>query len=1031
MPESHERILLAQVDPAAGTADLTGGSWLRHPLMNVFNDVANPANYLKQITDSWIDAFSYVQEDRASGVVGLRGPQLGALHSIRAHWFVSSAPATVVMPTGTGKTETMLATLVSVPCAKIFVVVPTDALRAQLAEKFTTLGILKQVGCQVLAESANRPAVSMLRHIPSLDTVNQICARSNVIVATSSIAAQCSPDVQARLVQSCAYLFIDEAHHAEAPTWKEFKQTFQNQKILQFTATPFREDGKPLDGDIIFKYPLKKAQEEEYFRPIRFEPVVEFNRLRADRAICDRAIARLRADADKGHILMARVDSVVRAAEVFQLYEPYTEFNPVQLHTGIKSSQKRAEIRQQIISGHSRIVVCVDMLGEGFDLPELKIAAFHDIRKSLAVTLQLAGRFTRTRPDLGDATFIANTADIHVRDELRKLYSRDPDWNVLLPQISDQLVGEQVSLQEFLRGFSPLAQEIPIRSIKPATSTVVYKTTCQNWEPENFPDGIPGLSSCAQVHHSINHAKHTLVVVTARQVGLDWTDVSSVFGWQWELYVLIWSSEQNLLFINSSTNAGEYRALAEAVTDAHSALIRGQDVFRSFAGVNRLRLQNIGLTEQLGRNIRYIGRMGADVASGLTEAQRRHARKSVFAGSGFENGGKATVGASRKGRIWSHQRGSIEQLLNWCKRIGTKLLDNTINPDELLRGTLEPRAVLERPAIMPIAVDWPEIFYSDFETPWTVLIDQQPHILDELSIDLADAALTGDLRLLISSERDDVTIQLELFQDNENPNYSFVALGNRNVQIRRSDRSDPESISEFFYNNPPVIWFVDGSCLEGCDFTELKNRKPPYNAENITVLDWAGTDIEKEAQGPAKDSDSIQAKLVRELRGRNYDMIIDDHSKGEAADIVTVRLIGTDSTNPSKIEVEFYHCKKSGGPQSGARLDDLYEVCGQAQKSVLWAFSHEKSTDLFTHLLRREAARRHDNAPSRCEVGNHELLLTIREMSHSCAISLRIFIAQPGLSRAQASREQLELLSATENYLMETYQLAFGVIASA
>jgi hypothetical protein len=31
------------------------------------------------------------------------------------------------------------------------------------------------------------------------------------------------------------------------------------------------------------------------------------------------------------------------------------------------------------------------MLGEGFDMPELKIAAFHDIKKSLAITLQLAG----------------------------------------------------------------------------------------------------------------------------------------------------------------------------------------------------------------------------------------------------------------------------------------------------------------------------------------------------------------------------------------------------------------------------------------------------------------------------------------------------------------------------------------------------------------------------------------------------------------------------------------------------------------
>jgi|SRR5215469_3645283 len=94
------------------------------------------------------------------------------------------------------------------------------------------------------------------------------------------------------------------------------------------------------------------------------------------------------------------------------------------------------------------------MLGESFDLPELKIAAFHDIRKTLAVTLQLAGRFTRKRPDLGNATFIANTADVHVQDELRKLYTRDPDWNLLLPQLSETMIGEQVSLQAFLRGFT-------------------------------------------------------------------------------------------------------------------------------------------------------------------------------------------------------------------------------------------------------------------------------------------------------------------------------------------------------------------------------------------------------------------------------------------------------------------------------------------------------------------------------------------------------------------------------------------------
>ena len=64
----------------------------------------------------------------------------------------------------------------------------------------------------------------------------------------------------------CPYLFIDEAHHAEAPTWSAFKERFRGRRILQFTATPFREDGRPLDGDIIFKYPLSSRSKKAISR---------------------------------------------------------------------------------------------------------------------------------------------------------------------------------------------------------------------------------------------------------------------------------------------------------------------------------------------------------------------------------------------------------------------------------------------------------------------------------------------------------------------------------------------------------------------------------------------------------------------------------------------------------------------------------------------------------------------------------------------------------------------------------------------
>ena len=626
LPDSYTHIVQATVDTETEneSIDLSNGAWLKHPLLTSKTGPINHYGEIRKILDSWENSFSYIQEDITRDIVGLRNPQIGAIHAVHAHWSVSSDTATIVMPTGTGKTETMLGILVSARCPKLLVVVPTDALRNQLASKFLTLGILKEPSCSVINENAKYPIVCTLQHIPQTpEEVDEIFKQSLVIVTTSIIAGQSEQAVQERMAYHCSHLFIDEAHHAEAPTWRKFKRHFQDKKILQFTATPFREDGKSIDGEIIFKYPLKKAQQEGYFRPIRFTPVTEYSHKRSDVAIAQKAIEQLRADMDKGHILMARVRDVSRAKEIYSLYSKYTEFNPVELHTGIKSLKQRAAIRRQIINKESRIVICVDMLGEGFDLPELKIAAFHDIRKTLAVTLQLAGRFTRSRQDLGEATFIANIADVHVQDELRKLYARDPDWNILLPELSDKMIGEQLSLQKFLEDFTQFTGEISIENVKPATSMVVYKTECDDWTPENFENGIPTINSCEQVHKTINPKEYTLIVVTGRREPLLWCDVETLFSWTWELYIVIWSLKQKfsrpslalILFINSSTNTGEYRALAQAIAGKSATLINGQNVFRSFSGVNRLRLQNVGLTEQLGRNIRYISRMGSDIGS--------------------------------------------------------------------------------------------------------------------------------------------------------------------------------------------------------------------------------------------------------------------------------------------------------------------------------------------------------------------------------------------------------------------------------
>ena len=159
-------------------------------------------------------------------------------------------------------------------------------------------------------------------------------------------------------------------------------------------------------------------------------------------------------------------------------------------------------------------------------------------------------------------------------------------------------------------------------------------------------------------------------------------------------------------------------------------------------------------------------------------------------------------------------------------------------------------------------------------------------------------------------------------------------------------------------------------------------------------------------------------------------MVFDDDSAGEAADIVAIRILGGMDA-PTAIKVILYHCKYSSRPVPGHRIDDLYVVCGQAQKSVAWVTSDSKKSDIFTHLLRREMDRVNNGRPTRFEHGNIDLLQTIREMSYMLSVSFSIAIIQPGLSCAAISPDRLRPLGVTENYLLETYQLPFQVIASA
>ena len=239
-----------------------------------------------------------------------------------------------------------------------------------------------------------------------------------------------------------------------------------------------------------------------------------------------------------------------------------------------------------------------------------------------------------------------------------------------------------------------------------------------------------------------------------------------------------------------------------------------------------------------------------------------------------------------------------------------------------------------------------------------------------------------------------------------------------------SSRGHATPLSTLFKKEPPAIFFEQDTFVEdNLLYVVNADTVGPYSREAIEVWDWTGVDLAKESQKLVKRADSIQRHVLNQLcADPTWELVFDDDSSGEAADILAVRRDG------AFVHIDLYHCKFAKDGTVGNRVEDLYEVCGQAQKSIRW---REKTEGLFKHLKYREAKRVKDGNPSRIEKGDAKTLFELLNNAHLLKPIYRVFIVQPGISKAGATTDQLRLLGATETYLSDTCAVPLRVIGSA
>lgn len=968
--------------------------------------------------------YSGMFKDKIAGIndVGLRKPQYGALCSIRSHWTLSDEPATIVLPTGTGKSETMLSVIASLSINKTLIVVPSNLLREQTFSNSKKWGILKDIGC-IDKFVLNPNTLCLKSNIKDLQTFTEAIEKSNIIVTTVSLLNNMELDQVEFLTEYCDLLIIDEAHHVSSITWQKLKMKFGSKKILQFTATPYRQDGKTVDGKIIYNYPMHKAIEDEYFKPIQFIPVEEYDDSKVDSEIARKAVECLKEDLDEGynHILLVRANKVQRAESLYkEIYSQYSEYNPV-LITNDVPGPERKKLMENIKSCKSRIVVCVDMFGEGIDIPNLKIAALHDKYKSLPITLQFIGRFARSKNELGSAKIVANIADVPMMSYLSKLYEDDADWNKLLPIFSENNIQNKISLDEIFSNFENDNTDIDLKLFCPKVSMMAYTYKGEmKWKPEKWTKVIEESSG----RSFLNKKDKILVLLQPFRLQQEWTRQKNIEGISWNFYVIYWNAEHNFVCLNAS-DYKTGRKLLKEIFSGELDLINSEKVFRCLANIKRLVLASVGLNSGIHGPVSYKMFAGIDVALGLSESTKSNCYKSNIFGLGYEGDGRISIGCSYKGKIWSRWVENVSFWKKWCDKTVSKLMDPS-NDSRILDNLLIREEIQKMPEGLVA-------YKMDFEVEPLINVENiyietfnTSYYMEECELKVGNN--DGDKQFFkVCCRNKEFNYCLELGEDG----YKFTYLDVNNTEpaiVKGRNPSIP--LSKYFMENPPIIYYVGSKVLSlqgNCIAKPYAKKESSFSDTNCILWDWEslGVNIRRESRLDNSGNvlyDSIQYATIVQLKdAEKYSIIFDDDSAGEIADIVAIR------EGKEEFVVELYHCKFSKEDKPGARVGDLYEVCGQAERSVFWKSNAIK---MLERMEKREQLRMRSNKISRFIVGNLKILRILSKKMTAKPTQFEIFMVQPGVSFNKLTPEMRVVLGGAVDFCKDVYSVPVKLICS-
>ncbi len=370
----------------------------------------------------------YFQDARAY-IVGndaLRAPQRGGYIELWEHFQDrADEPAIVELPTGCGKTTLIAVAPYGIARGRVLIVVPN-------------LTIKETVRRAIAAESADnvylvRGILDNARDLPRYAVIGDGDTPEDVILADIVLANVQQMPAWLPLFEKDTFdmVLVDEGHHVPADTWQMILAKFPKAKRVYFTATPYRADGRQIFGREVYRYPLAEAIAQGYVKNVvaldavpekltftldgvpqalTLEQVLQlreqdwFSKSIAlseacNRSIVEKCVSALVEQCKTGtrHQIIAAACSIRHAEQVARLFEA------AGVPTGIVHSKLPWEEREKRLDAFHRgrltCIVQVGMLGEGYDHPNISIAAVFRPYRSLAAYAQFIGRAMRAIPN--------------------------------------------------------------------------------------------------------------------------------------------------------------------------------------------------------------------------------------------------------------------------------------------------------------------------------------------------------------------------------------------------------------------------------------------------------------------------------------------------------------------------------------------------------------------------------------------------------------------------------------------------------